>query len=145
MHPLEEGCSGASIAATAGQACLESRFVFYPRYAWKILSKHVRFARMYWQHRRILRRVERGMSSDGDIAMTPVQDGEFEQMQLYTATQAAKSAVVKFRRRKEAHGRPIAPAVEKSALDPPSPPAGQTARTDVTDSESNVMTPTGTH
>ena len=55
--------------------------------------------------------------------MTPVQDGEFEQMQLYTATPAAKSAVVKFLRRKEAHGRPIAHAVEKSALDAPTPSA----------------------
>jgi len=102
---------------------LESLLAFYPRYAWEILSKHVRFALMFWQHRRILRRVQGGTSSHADVAMTPVQDGEFEQMQLYTATQAAKSAVVKFRRRKEAHGRPVAHAVEEPALDAPAPTA----------------------
>ena len=37
-----------------------------------------------------------------DVAMTPVQDSEFEEMQMYTATPAAKFAVEKLRRRKAA-------------------------------------------
>ena len=124
MHPLEGGLFRRKYRRDRRPGMpLESRFVFYPRYAWEILSKHVRFARMYWQHWRTLRRVQRGTSSHADLAMTPVQDGEFEQMQLYTATPAAKSVAIKFLRRKEAHGRPIAHAVEKSALDAPTPSA----------------------
>ena len=124
MHPLEGGVFRRKYRRDRRPGMpLESLLAFYPRYAWEILSKHVRFALMFWQHRRILRRVQGGTSSHADVAMTPVQDGEFEQMQLYTATQAAKSAVVKFRRRKEAHGRPVAHAVEEPALDAPAPTA----------------------
>jgi len=58
---------------------------------------------MCWQHWRILRRVERNPNPYTDVAMTPVEDSEFEQMQMYTTTQAAKFAVEKLRRRKAAH------------------------------------------
>jgi hypothetical protein len=58
---------------------------------------------MAWQHWRILRRVERDSSPYMDIAMTPVQEGEFEEMQMYTSTPAARIAVEKLRRRKAAH------------------------------------------
>jgi hypothetical protein len=82
---------------------LESPFVFYPRYAREIATKHIRFARMAWQHWRILRRIERDPSAYMDVAMTPVEDREFEEMQMYTTTPAAKFAVEKLRRRKRAH------------------------------------------
>ena len=57
---------------------------------------------MYWQHRGILRRVLRDATPHVDVAMTPVQDSEFEEMQMYTETPAAKFAVDKLRRRKAA-------------------------------------------
>ena len=44
--------------------------------------------------------VTTGDKGSEDPAMTPVQDSEFEQMQMYTATPAAKFAVEKLRRRK---------------------------------------------
>ena len=79
---------------------LENRFAFYPRYAWEIVSKHVGLARLYWQYRRILKRVERDRAPYTDIAMTPVQDSEFDELDLYTATKASQFAVVKLRRHK---------------------------------------------
>jgi len=60
---------------------------------------------MYWQHWCTLRRVERDPGVEMDIAMTPVQDHEFEEMQMYTTTQAARIAVSKLRRHKAPSAR----------------------------------------
>ena len=104
VHPLEGGLFRRKYRRDRRPTFpQESPFAFYPRYAWEIVSKHIRFARMYWQHWRILRRVERDTTPYTDIAMTPVQDSEFEEMQLYTTTQSAKFAVEKLRRRKAGH------------------------------------------
>jgi hypothetical protein len=40
-----------------------------------------------------------------DVAMTPVQDAEFDLLDMYTTTQASKGAVMKLRRYK---GMPVA-------------------------------------
>lgn len=101
VHPLEGGLFRRKYRRDRRPGRpLESPLAFYPRYAWDILVKHVRFARMYWEHRGILRRVLRDASPHQDVAMTPVQDSEFEAMQMYTETPAAKFAVEKLRRRK---------------------------------------------
>ena len=84
---------------------LENPFVFHARFAWETMSKYFRFGRVYWQHRRILRRVERAPGVHMDVAMTPVQDNEFEEMQMYTTTQAARVAVSKLRRHKAPSAR----------------------------------------
>jgi len=103
VHPLEGGLFRRKYRRDRRPGRpLESPLAFYPRYAWDILTKHVRFARMYWEHRGILRRVLRDASAHVDVAMTPVQDSEFEEMQMYTETPAAKFAVDKLRRRKAA-------------------------------------------
>ena len=103
MHPLEGGLFRRKYRRERRPGMpLESPFVFYPRYAREIVSKHWRFARMAWQHWRILRRVERDPNPYTDVAMTPVQETEFAEMQMYTTTPAAKFAVEKLRRRKSA-------------------------------------------
>ena len=109
VHPLEGGLFRRKYRRERRTGMpLESPFVFYSHYAWEILSKHVRFARMYWQHWRALRRVERDSQPYTDAAMTPVQDSEFEEMQMYTATPAAKFAVEKLRRRKASPAATVA-------------------------------------
>jgi len=79
---------------------MESRTVFYFRYAREICYKHVRFALMYWQYRRILKRALRSTADATDIAMTPVQDDEFQTLEIYTATPAARVAVDRLHRYK---------------------------------------------
>jgi radical SAM superfamily enzyme YgiQ (UPF0313 family) len=101
MHPLEGGLFRRKYRRERRPGMpRESAFRFYPRYAGEIVSKHVRFARMAWQHWRILRRIERDTSPYTDIAMTPVEESEFGEMQMYTSTPAARVAVEKLRRRK---------------------------------------------
>ena len=107
VHPLEGGLFRLKYRRDRRPGLpLESPLEFYPRYASELLSKHVRFARMCWDHWRILDRVKRDSSPYVDTAMTPVQDIEFEELQMYTTTQSARVAVDKLRRRKAAHAVP---------------------------------------
>jgi len=104
VHPLEGGIFRRKYRRDRRPGMpLEAPFAFYSRYAGEILSKHIRFARMYFQHWCALRRVERDSTPYTDVATTPVHDNEFEEMQLYTATPAATFAVEKLRRRKASH------------------------------------------
>jgi radical SAM superfamily enzyme YgiQ (UPF0313 family) len=101
VHPLEGGVFRRKYRRDRRPGfALESPLAFYPRYARDVLIKHARFARMYWQHRRILRRVEPDEHPYTDLATTPVQDHEFAEMKIYTSTPAARVAVEKLRRRK---------------------------------------------
>jgi radical SAM superfamily enzyme YgiQ (UPF0313 family) len=103
VHPLESGVLRRKYRLDRRSGMpIESPLSFYPRYAWEVLSKHVRLAAMHWQFRRILKRVERDTGSYDDVAMMPVQEDEFEELEMFTVTQAARSAVDKQRRRKSA-------------------------------------------
>jgi radical SAM superfamily enzyme YgiQ (UPF0313 family) len=104
VHPLEGGLIRLTYRRDRRSGMpLESPFTFYPRQAWAFAVKLVRFARLYWQYHRILKRVERDASAYSDVATTPVQDHELEELQLYTATPAARVAAEKIQRRKAAH------------------------------------------
>jgi len=103
VHPLESGVLRRKYRLDRRSGMpIESPLSFYPRYAWEVLSKHVRLAAMHWNFRRILKRVERDTGSYDDVAMMPVQEDEFDALEMFTVTQAARSAVDKQRRRKPA-------------------------------------------
>jgi radical SAM superfamily enzyme YgiQ (UPF0313 family) len=103
VHPLEGGLFRRKYRRDRRPGMqMESPFAFYPRSAWEIASKYIRALGMYWQYRRILKRVMSDSTTHPDIAMQPVQDSEFEQLEIYTATQASKFAVDKMRRRMRA-------------------------------------------
>jgi radical SAM superfamily enzyme YgiQ (UPF0313 family) len=101
VHPLEGGLFRRKYRRDRRPGMpLENPFAFYPRYAWETLTKHAGLARLYLQYRRILKRVQRDGTPFTDIAMTPVQDGEFDELDIYNATKASQFAVVKLRRHK---------------------------------------------
>jgi hypothetical protein len=54
---------------------------------------------MWWEYWRIYRRVRRGPAAEMDVAMMPVQEGDFDALELFTATAAARTAVEKRRRK----------------------------------------------
>jgi hypothetical protein len=100
VHPLEGGLFRRKFRRDRRPGMpLEGRFAFYRRYAWDILSKHLRFAGMYSQYRRTLRRVVRDTAPYMDTAMTAVQETEFQTLEIYSATRGATSVVEKLRRR----------------------------------------------
>lgn len=91
VHPLEGGLLRRKRRGDRRPGLpLEGRLAFYSREAWAIVSKHVRFASMYWGYRRILRRVEGDTATHADVAMTPVQSSDFDQLEMFTARPAAK-------------------------------------------------------
>jgi radical SAM superfamily enzyme YgiQ (UPF0313 family) len=101
VHPLEGGLFRRKYRKDRRPGMgLESRVVFYWRYAWEFGSKHIRAFGMYRRYRRILKHVLSDSAIQPDIAMQPVQDSEFDELEMYTATPASKFAVDKLRRRK---------------------------------------------
>jgi len=101
VHPLESGLFRRKYRLDRRPGMpIESSLSFYPRQAWEVLSKHVRLAALYWRYWRILKRVQRDPSTYVDIAMMPVQEYEFDELELFTVTQAARSAVNKQLHRK---------------------------------------------
>ena len=55
---------------------------------------------MYLRYRRTLQRVLRDKEPYTDVAMAPVEAIEFEQLEIFKATDAARAAAEKARRRK---------------------------------------------
>jgi len=101
VHPLESGLFRRKYRLDRRPGMLpECPWSFYPRHAWEVLSKHVRLAAMYWRYWRILKRVQSDTGTYVDVAMMPVQQDEFDELELFTATQAARSAVNKQLHRK---------------------------------------------
>jgi radical SAM superfamily enzyme YgiQ (UPF0313 family) len=101
VHPLESGVFRRKYRLDRRPGMpIESPWSFYPRHAWEVLSKHVRLAAMRWRFWRILKRVQSDMGTYVDIAMTPVQQDEFDELEMFTVTEAAKSAVNKQLHRK---------------------------------------------
>jgi Radical SAM superfamily len=80
----------------------ESPFIFYPRYAWEIVSKNVRLVALALTYYRLCRRVEADPAKAAyrDLALTPVTDDELGELEIFSATESAKQAVEKSRRRK---------------------------------------------
>jgi radical SAM superfamily enzyme YgiQ (UPF0313 family) len=121
VHPLEGGLFRRKVRRDRrGGMPLESRFTFYARYAWEIVSKHLRFAAMYVQYSRTLGRVVRDATPYMDTAMTAVQDTEFQTLEIYSATRGATSVVEKLRRRSVARAE-AASVASANQVDAPSP------------------------
>jgi hypothetical protein len=84
--------------------------LFYPRYAWESASKAARFAALWLRYRWIRRRVEADPAGRAyrDLALTPVTEGEVDDLEIFHATESARQAVAKARLQK-AQQRPLRP------------------------------------
>jgi radical SAM superfamily enzyme YgiQ (UPF0313 family) len=100
VHPLEGGFVRRKYRRDRRpEMPREHPFVFYPRYVWQVAKAQLGLIAMYWQHVRILKRALRDIGPYEDIAMAPVQDSDFDALELFNATQAAKTVVQKQRRK----------------------------------------------
>jgi hypothetical protein len=103
VHPLQGGFLRRKYRKDRRPSLrLESPLVFYPRYAWEVLSKSVRFMALARQYRRIRKRVESDSASVQyrDLALTPVTADEVGTLEIFSATESARQAVEKSQRRK---------------------------------------------
>jgi len=109
LHPLEGGLFRRKYRRDRRPGMpFESRLAFYGRYTLDILAKHLRLAAMYWQYRRILKRVEADSGPYTDLAIEPVQKEELDTLELYTTTPAARFALEKLRRKSSARAEAAA-------------------------------------
>ena len=104
LHPLDGGLLRRKVRTDRRSGLpLENPLVFYPRYAWEILSKSVRLVAIYLAYQRRFKRVMAGRSvaRELDAAMLPAQESEMDSLELFTATEAARSVVVKMKKKAE--------------------------------------------
>jgi radical SAM superfamily enzyme YgiQ (UPF0313 family) len=100
VHPLESGFLRRKYRRDRRSTMpRESFFAFYPRYVWGVASTYVKFALMYREHSKIMKRALTTEATEEDVAMTPVQEGDFDTLELFTATAGAKAVVMKQRKK----------------------------------------------
>jgi len=78
---------------------VEGRLAFYTSYVWETLRKQVSLVLMYRRYRRILDRALRAAADRPDLAMAPVEAGEFGTLGLYTASTSSRSQADRHLRR----------------------------------------------
>jgi len=101
VHPLQAGLFRRKYRRDRRPGMKrESPFVFYPRYAWEILSKHARFAALYLRYQRLARKVMADPEGArySDIALRPLTEGEASELEIFSATDSAVQAVQRERK-----------------------------------------------
>jgi hypothetical protein len=96
MHPLHAGVFRLKHRLDRRPGIpVEPIWKFYPKYIWEILSKHVRFARHWFMIDWMLRQVRREEKARPytDLALMTVTDDETDSLEIFTQTEAARSAV----------------------------------------------------
>jgi hypothetical protein len=102
VHPLDGGLIRRKVRRDRRHGMpLEHPLVFYPKYAWNFVSKHAKFAGLWWTYHRALGRVLRDTRPYTDVAMTPVTATEVAELEMFQATAAARSVAVKLLKRHE--------------------------------------------
>ena len=101
MHPLEGGLLRRKSRRDRRPGLpVENPMVFYPRLAWEYVCKYAGAYAMHRRYARILKRVMADPNPEAytDVAMTPVEVGEEEDLELFTATVSAREFVEKRRK-----------------------------------------------
>ena len=101
VHPLQGGLFRRKYRRDRRPGLpIENPLIFYPRYLWEIISKHARFAVLYWRFDRARARVERDPARHDytDLALTPPEEHELDELDIFTATEFGAAAVQKMRK-----------------------------------------------
>lgn len=100
IHPLEGGYFRRKYRLDRRPGLpLESRFIFYPRYAWEIVYKHAYLLALivrYGAFRQLLKRSKTAQDYT-DLSLTPVIEDEYDKLEMFAVTDSAKAAVDKMR------------------------------------------------
>jgi hypothetical protein len=113
VHPLEGGAFRLKFRRDRRYGMrLESRLVFYLRYAAETVVKAHRYLAVYRDAMRTVRQVLRAPDrwTYTDIAIAPPQEDELDRLDLYHATSGGEAAVDRLRREEAARARTVAAA-----------------------------------
>ena len=101
VHPMDSGIFRRKYRRDRrGGLPKENLLLFYVRYGWEIVTKHLRYVWLYVTFHRAYRRVINGVAAEtDDIAMQPVKAEELETLELFTSTPAAQIVVEKLKKK----------------------------------------------
>ena len=109
IHPLEGGYLRRKYRHDRRPGLpLESAVVFYPRYVFELVSKHIRFLGLILRYGRIRSRLKRDPAAGDytDTALAPVTEEQEESLEIFTATQAARKTLTNKRDRESLRQSP---------------------------------------
>jgi hypothetical protein len=109
VHPLEGGYLRLKFRRDRRPGLgIEPSWIFYPRYGLETVGKHLSFGRLIWRLWRLRRRVKTdpARKSYTDLALSAVRDEDLDDLEMFTATGAARAAVQD--KRRKAARRPAA-------------------------------------
>jgi radical SAM superfamily enzyme YgiQ (UPF0313 family) len=105
VHPLEGGILRRKYRRDRRPTMpLENPVSFYARYAWETVCKYSGFAAMYWRYRKILQRVQGDDRPYTDLAMNPAAPSDLDSLELFNATDGARAAGERARRKQSSAG-----------------------------------------
>ncbi len=113
VHPLQSGVFRRKYRLDRRPTLpVESPLTFYPRYVWDIFSKYARFLQLYWSYSRAHARVERDPAKHDymDLSLTPTEEHDLDELDMFTATEFGQVAVEKMRRQRAPSSAKIAAA-----------------------------------
>ena len=95
VHPLQGGYLRRKYRTERRPGLpMEAPWIFYPRYAGELVSKHIRMARLIWRFGRFRMRLKRDPEAQrySDVALTPVSENELNSLEMFTIVAGAGSA-----------------------------------------------------
>ena len=111
VHPLQGGYVRRKYRLDRRPTMpVESPFVFYPRFLWDFVSKHARLINLYWRFSRSLAKVERDPEKNDymDISLSPVEEHDLDELDMFRATESSQAAVTKFRKQRASRTAAVA-------------------------------------
>jgi hypothetical protein len=106
VHPLESGFFRMKFRRDRRPGFpVEPMLTFYPKYVYELVWKTLALVRLFKGYRKIRRRLEADPETLNytDASLTPVTEGELAEMELYTATEAARAAAARATKKKKAN------------------------------------------
>jgi Radical SAM superfamily len=102
IHPLEGGYLRRKVRRDRRPGMpIEHPLVFYPKYFFALVAKHVAIARIVWRMGAVRRAIKRDPNARNymDQAMTPVTDEELDGLEMFNVTTSARAAADKAKKR----------------------------------------------
>ncbi len=101
IHPLEGGYLRRKHRADRRPGLpRENPLLFYPKYAFDLVRKHVAIGRLVWKMHRIRKAIKADPNRRAymDLALTPVPDEELENLDMFKVSEAARASAAKAKR-----------------------------------------------
>ena len=101
IHPLEGGYLRRKVRRDRRPGLkIENPLVFYPKYVFDLIAKHIAIASVVWKMSAVRRAIKRDPRAREymDEALTPVTDADLDDLEMFNVTTSARAAADKAKR-----------------------------------------------